>query len=455
MYEGGLPGAMSRFRRDKSDLEQLHRRISRLTRPSALTDRHLILRSHGRTAYIRIPRLLQAAGALVVGAFVAWVVHTSYAYVSYDKIVSAKDAAISARDEASSTLREELDDSRRSFAAATDSLEKNQKGLVSLIGQNQTLKGDLKAARDELKKIEEARRKAELAKREIEKRLEVLEARLEQTQSQNKALALDLKTTSAELTVALAEKNHVSQKGDTLSHRVSELEKRLVEAKEAQTALLDRVSDTSHAEAKRLTEIIVTAGLNVKKLLKAQGVAPLPQGGPFEAAPKSATDKDEETIEASLTGANGMIDHLEGLQRIVRGLPLAPPMDHYYVSSTYGIRTDPINNTKAMHRGVDFGAKHRATVFSSAPGTVIYAGWKGRFGRFVEIDHGNGVVTRYAHLRRIYVKRGQEINYRAKIGQMGNSGRSTGTHLHYEIHVNKQSVDPLKFMKAGKNVFKG
>jgi len=446
---------MSRFRKDKSDLEQLHRRISRLARPSALTDRHLILRSHGRTAYIRMPRLLQAAGFLVVGAFAAWVIHTSYAYVSYEKVVSAKNAAISDRDETSATLRAELEDARRSYAAAKDSLQQNQKGLVSLIGQNQTLKSNLRSARQELNTIEEARRKSEAAKREIAERLEALEAQLEKAQRQNKALAQDLKTTSAELTVALAEKNHVRQKGDTLNSRVTELEKRIVEAKEAQTALLDRVSDTSHAEAKRLTDIIVTAGLNVKKLLKAQGVAPLPQGGPFEAAPKSGADKDEETIEASLTGANGVIDHLEGLQRIVRSLPLAPPLDYYYVSSTYGVRTDPINKTKAMHRGVDFGAKHRATIFSSAPGKVIYAGWKGRFGRFVEIDHGNGIVTRYGHLRRIYVKRGQEIGYRTKIGQMGNSGRSTGTHLHYEIHVNKQSVDPLKFMKAGKNVFKG
>ena len=292
--------------------------------------------------------------------------------------MSAKNAAISDRDETSATLRAELEDARRSYAAATDSLAQNQKGLVSLIGQNQTLKSNLRSAHQELKNIEEARRKSEAAKREIAERLEALEAQLEKTQRQNKALAQDLKTTSAELTVALAEKNHVSQKGDTLNSRVTELEKRIVEAKEAQTALLDRVSDTSHAEAKRLTDIIVTAGLNVKKLLKAQGVAPLPQGGPFEAAPKSGADKDEETIEASLTGANGVIDHLEGLQRIVRGLPLAPPLDYYYVSSTYGVRTDPINKTKAMHRGVDFGAKHRATIFSSAPGKVIYAGWKVR-----------------------------------------------------------------------------
>lgn len=446
---------MSKLQKDNSELAQLHRRIARQIRPSALTDRHLILRSHGRTAYIRIPRLLQAAGLLAAGAFVAWVVHASYAYVGYDKIVSAKDAAISARDQTSLSLRGELDESRRSFAAATDSLEKNHKGLVALIGQNQTLKSNLGTVRKDLRELEKARKKAEDAKNEIAKRLAVLETHLANTKRHNKALAQDLKTTGSELTVALAEKNQVRQKGNKLNNRVGELQKRLVDAKEAQTALLDRVADTSHTEAKRLTKILTTAGLNVKKMLRAQGVAPLPQGGPFEAAPKSAANRDEETIEASLTGANGMIDHLEGLQRIVRGLPLAPPLDYYYVSSRYGVRKDPINNTKAMHRGVDFGAKHRATVFSSAPGKVIYAGWKGRFGRFIEIDHGNGVITRYGHLRRIYVKRGQTITYRTKIGQMGNSGRSTGTHLHYEIHVNKRSVDPLKFMKAGKNVFKG
>lgn len=450
---------MSKSQKNNSELAQLHRRISRHTRPSALTDRHLILRSRGRTAYIRIPRFLQAAGLLAAGAFVAWVVHTSYAYVGYDKIVSAKDAAISARDQTSLTLRGKLDESRRSFAAATDSLEKNHKGLVALIGQNQTLESNLGAVRKELRQVDEARKKAENAKREIVRRLAVLETHLNNTKRHNKALAQDLKTTGAELTVALAEKNQVRQKGYTLNSRVGELQKRLVDAKETQTALLDRVADTSHTEAKRLTKILVTAGLNVKKMLRAQGVAPLPQGGPFEAAPKSASKSAastvDETIEASLTGANGMIDHLEGLQRIVRGLPLAPPLDYYYISSRYGVRKDPINNTKAMHRGLDFGAKHRATVYSSAPGKVIYAGWKGRFGRFIEIDHGNGVITRYGHLRRIYVKRGQTITYRTKIGQMGNSGRSTGTHLHYEIHVNKRSVDPLKFMKAGKNVFKG
>jgi small-conductance mechanosensitive channel len=128
-------------------------------------------------------------GLLAASAFVAWVVHTSYVYVSYDKIVSAKDAAISARDQASLTLRGKLDDSGRSFAAATDLLEKNHKGLVTLIGQNQSLKSNLNAVRQDLKQIAEARRKAEDAKREISTRLAVLESHLENTHRHNKALA--------------------------------------------------------------------------------------------------------------------------------------------------------------------------------------------------------------------------------------------------------------------------
>lgn len=448
---------MSRLRKDqnKNDLALLHRRISRHARKPVLADRQLILRSRGGTSFIKIPRFLQAAGLIAVGAFTAWVVHVSYAYIGYDRVVTAKDAAISARDQASLMLRSELDEARRSFAEATDSLEKNHKGLVSLIGQNQTLKSNLETLRRDLSLLDRERKKAEAEKRSYAERLAVLNQHLDNTKQKNRLLAENLKNTGAELAVALAEKSQASRNGANLNTRVGELKKRLSDAKVAQTALLERIGDTSQSEAKRLRSIIASAGLNVKKLLRAQGVSALAQGGPFEAVSKSGTASEEEKLEVVLTSVNGMLDHLDGLQRIVRSLPLASPLDYYYVSSRYGRRTDPINGTTAMHRGVDFGAKHRATVYSTAPGKVIYAGWKGKFGRFIEIDHGNGVITRYGHLRRIYVKRGQEIRYRTKIGQMGNSGRSTGTHLHYEIHVNKRSVDPLKIMKAGKNVFKG
>ncbi len=99
--------------------------------------------------------------------------------------------------------------------------------------------------------------------------------------------------------------------------------------------------------------------------------------------------------------------------------------------------------------------RSRQKIRSVAPGKVKYAGWKGRFGRYIEIDHGHGIVTRYGHLRSLKVKRGQKVTHRQLIGLLERSGRSTGPHLHYEILVDGKHVDPIKFVNAEKNVFKG
>jgi murein DD-endopeptidase MepM/ murein hydrolase activator NlpD len=94
-------------------------------------------------------------------------------------------------------------------------------------------------------------------------------------------------------------------------------------------------------------------------------------------------------------------------------------------------------------------------VWSTAPGTVTFVGRRGPYGRLVEIDHGYGLVTRYGHLRKILVKKGESVGFRHKIGIMGSTGRSTGRHVHYEVLFEGKPQDPAKFMKAGKYVFKG
>jgi murein DD-endopeptidase MepM/ murein hydrolase activator NlpD len=94
------------------------------------------------------------------------------------------------------------------------------------------------------------------------------------------------------------------------------------------------------------------------------------------------------------------------------------------------------------------------SVYATAPGKVVYAGWRGRFGRFVEIDHGNGIRTRYAHLRKIFVRKGDTVANRDKIALLGTSGRSTGPHVHYEVMFKGRAVDPRKFLQAGKHIFK-
>ena len=106
-----------------------------------------------------------------------------------------------------------------------------------------------------------------------------------------------------------------------------------------------------------------------------------------------------------------------------------------------------------MHAGADFAGPVGTPIYAAGDGVVTHASWLSSYGRLVKIKHENGVETRYAHMNKIRVKKGQRVSRGDRIGDMGNTGRSTGPHLHYEVRVNGTPIDPMKFIKAGKNVF--
>ncbi len=147
------------------------------------------------------------------------------------------------------------------------------------------------------------------------------------------------------------------------------------------------------------------------------------------------------------------IDKLLYLENIVNALPLTSPIKRYYISSNYGHRTDPVTQRRARHFGADLVGRNKADVYSAAKGKVIFAGKKGNYGNFVEIDHGYNVITRYGHLDRLHIKKGDIVTRKTIIAQQGNTGRSTGAHLHYEIRFNGKPLNPVDFIKAGKYVF--
>ena len=138
----------------------------------------------------------------------------------------------------------------------------------------------------------------------------------------------------------------------------------------------------------------------------------------------------------------------------MKRLPISTPLNYYTISSHFGKRRDPINKRWAMHMGLDFGGIKNSRVYATAPGKVIFAGRNGKYGKLIEIDHGLGFKTKYGHLNKILVKRGQKVTNRAKIGLMGSTGRSTGPHLHYEILVKGKHQNPWHFIKAGRYVYK-
>jgi len=123
------------------------------------------------------------------------------------------------------------------------------------------------------------------------------------------------------------------------------------------------------------------------------------------------------------------------------------PVKTGYVSSRFGQRRDPFTGRKRHHSGLDIAAPAGSPVYSIAAGKVSYSGWKGGYGRVVEITHENGLISRYAHLQLALVRKGQTIDRGKRIARVGSSGRSTGPHLHLEILKNNRAVNPEKYIK--------
>jgi murein DD-endopeptidase MepM/ murein hydrolase activator NlpD len=136
-------------------------------------------------------------------------------------------------------------------------------------------------------------------------------------------------------------------------------------------------------------------------------------------------------------------------------LPLVAPVTHAILSDGFGYRRDPVNGGGTRHDGLDLRAVRDSAVIAPSAGTVIAAGWDGAFGNLIQIDHGFGVVSRYAHLSRMLVRKGDVVAPNEQIGVVGATGRATGAHLHYEIWVNGQPRDPMRFMSAVPGPFGG
>ena len=147
-----------------------------------------------------------------------------------------------------------------------------------------------------------------------------------------------------------------------------------------------------------------------------------------------------------------LTEELELKQHHFEQLPTYLPVSGLRLSSGFGMRKHPISGKYRMHKGLDFAGPSGTRVSAAGPGTVSYAARKGSYGNLVEIDHGNGIVTRYAHLRKISVKKGESLIAGEKVGEVGSTGASTGPHLHWEVRVLDKARDPQTFINARKNL---
>ncbi len=201
-------------------------------------------------------------------------------------------------------------------------------------------------------------------------------------------------------------------------------------------------TDELRATMKKINSTIGTLGLNQNALVKRANK----YSNPLVGTAFSPLDFDAD-LDPKYEKLAEDLELWHGLARLGNMLPLGAPVDKVRITSNYGSRTDPFTGQIARHRGIDFAGKIGTELMAVAPGRVISAGDRVGYGTTVEIDHGLGFTTLYAHMSQILVSRGDWVRPGTVVGLGGSSGRSTGPHLHYEIRYKGVPFDPTKFVK--------
>ena len=230
--------------------------------------------------------------------------------------------------------------------------------------------------------------------------------------------------------------------GGSLEGMLARMQDSLDQVESRQTSSLNALEETYDGKVKRMRGVLADLGLNPPR-----APSEPPSGGPFVPYRPSANANAFERQVARINLARAYADKLT---RTMAAVPLRRPVTgDVDTTSSFGVRIDPFIGRPAMHTGIDFRGNTGEPIHATAGGTVTVAGWSGGYGRMIEVNHGNGLATRYGHLSEIDVTVGQSIKIGQVIGLLGSTGRSTGPHVHYETRIDGEAVDPQRFLRAG------
>ena len=212
-----------------------------------------------------------------------------------------------------------------------------------------------------------------------------------------------------------------------------------------QLALAERLTRYADRRSARAEAAIRELGLNPRAMLASARTA---QGGPFD---RLSTSRDG-SLDPRFERLALSLARMDALERGLDGIPQVMPVRLADISSGFGYRRDPFNGSAAMHSGLDFKGHIGAPIHAAADGRVTFVGTRSGYGKVVEISHGNGLLTRYAHMSAWKAKTGQMVEAGEVIGALGNTGRSTGPHLHFEVRINDRAVNPRPFLETARDV---
>ena len=424
-------------------------------------ERRVFLKSDSDTRFIRLRPETQLIAALGTSAFVVWSA-VATAIVLMESIGSGNFRDQAKRDQQAyqdrlNTLSGERDQRADEAVAA-------QQRFSAALAQISVMQSELLAS--------------ETRRMELETGIEVIQTTLqssmkERDEARQTLAALEAQTTGegALPVMASAAPAQVEFMAEALSETAAERDRILADARAALTQRaeleleLDLMEERNDQIFRQLEEAMAIsvepldkmfrqAGMPTERIIEQVRRGYSGQGGPL--TPISFSTRGEELTPDEIR-ANQLLHKMDrlNLYRIAaQQAPFANPVrSAVRYTSGFGYRRDPKTGGRRMHNGADFAGPHGTDIFATADGVVTKAGWQSGFGKLVTIQHVFGIETRYAHNTNIRVKVGQRVSRGDHIADMGSTGRSTGTHLHYEVRVHGRPVNPMIYIKAARNVF--
>jgi murein DD-endopeptidase MepM/ murein hydrolase activator NlpD len=428
----------------------------------AIPSRQLLIKTNGRTHFVSLKSSTQAGFFVIISCIVAWSI-ISVAIVAMDSLGAGnfREQALRDQENYQSRLMSLAEERDYQFDVSRRAQSKFEEALNHISFLQMTLmdgeveRKELTAALFLLKnKLNTSRFEEKTAKSNLIEFKQVTKSDIPQktypnflrnAESEKQSLLAKVLSETAEDRDTLEDEAYSAR----LSVKRIEREMKLIEQRNEQIFRL--IEEALSVSVGPLDKMFRSAGVNPESLIKTIRQGYSGYGG----YDLSYMDDDGETAfgiyDKNLDKASRILEDLDelNLYRIaVEKYPFYHPIQTANrFTSGYGLRWG------RMHNGTDFAAPHGTPIRSTADGIVIYVGWQSAYGRLIKIKHDFGVETRYAHLSKFRVKKGQRVSRGQHIGDMGNTGRSTGTHLHYEIRIGGKAINPMKFIKAAQNVF--
>ncbi len=417
-------------------------------------ERRLFLRSDTDTRFIRLRSGTQALAATVTALVLGWTI-VATAILLMDSIGSGNFREQALRDQQNyqerlKTLAEERDQraeealaAQERFNAALERISDMQSELLTSETRRRELSKALEAVQATLRGTIKARDGAreKLAALQAEKNGTAAGSNPALSSGTLDMLAGALSRTAEQRDAMLAEAEAAALHADELATEIKLIEER-------NDQIFRQLEEAMTVSVEPLDKMFKAAGMDPDRVIDQVRRGYSGQGGPL--TPLSLSTRGEDPTADALR-ANRILNEMDrlNLYRIaVEKSPFALPVKGAYrFTSGFGRRWG------RMHKGADFAGAHGSPIYATADGVVTHAGWLSGYGRLIKIQHEFGIETRYAHLSKIRVKVGQRVSRGDRIGDMGNSGRSTGTHLHYEVRVGGNAVNPMIYIKAANDVF--